>query len=60
MAKENPAEKLSRVGAWKRAHTKRKTGEVLPCATEKYAQIEAAEERQKYKQVLMVAMVSQA
>ncbi|KAJ6815469.1 hypothetical protein M6B38_133205 [Iris pallida] len=47
MAKENPTEKLSRVGAWKRAHTKRKTGEVLPCAAEKYAQIEAAEERQK-------------
>ncbi|KAJ6821905.1 signal recognition particle 54 kDa protein 2 [Iris pallida] len=47
LEEEHPAEGVTRSEAWKRAHKSKATGSVLPCALEKYNELEAAEKRQK-------------
>ncbi|KAJ6811530.1 uncharacterized protein M6B38_153125 [Iris pallida] len=47
LEEEHPGQGVRRSEAWKRAHKNKATGNVLPCALEKYNEIEAAEKRQK-------------
>lgn len=47
LKEENPGVPTRRTTSWKRAHVNKTTGEVLPCAVEKYKEVEAAEKRQR-------------